>query len=162
MDWTTPAEDQPIWSPADDGSAGLEAPSPTGSMPEAPRSGGSHSALGGLRRTLATAFLAVGLLVVGGVAVVNAADPVGSAAPGATTQPSAGSGNAVTPGGGAPQAPTGGAPNRPAANGGAPSGRAGHDCPNMGGSGTGGSGGSTAPSNPTTPSTTNAPSSSNL
>ncbi len=46
--------------------------------------------IGGLRRGIVTAVLAVGLLVVGGAAAVTAAspDPSASAAPNATTQPS--------------------------------------------------------------------------
>jgi hypothetical protein len=43
---------------------------------------------GGARRGIATALLAAGLLVVGGVAAVSAADPSASPAPNATTQPS--------------------------------------------------------------------------
>jgi hypothetical protein len=72
-------------------------------------------AVTGVRRGLLTAVLAVGLLGVGGVAVVMAAspDPSASPAPNATTQPS---GNGGTT---------------------APSTRPGHgsgaDCPNMGG-----------------------------
>jgi hypothetical protein len=163
MDWTTPPADQPIWSPAGETPAGLGAASPIGTTPDPSRSTWSHPALGGLRRTIATALLAVGLLVVGGVAVVNAADPVGSAAPGATTQPSTGSGQGTAPGAGSPQAPNGGGPNRQAPNGAAPGGRTGHDCPNMGGSaGNQGSGGRTGPSSPAAPSTTDTPSSSNL
>ena len=89
--------------------------------------------LGGARRTVATALLAVGLLTVGGAAVVFAADPSASAAPNATTQPS-----------------TGGGTTRP--NGQAPTRHNGADCPNMGGSG--GSGGSgTAPGSSAAPST---------
>jgi len=41
----------------------------------------------GMRRGIATALLAGGLLVVGGVAAVSAADPSASPVPGATTQP---------------------------------------------------------------------------
>ena len=48
----------------------------------------------GLRRTIATAFLAAGLLAVGGVAVVSAASPT----PSASSAPS-GSGGPTTPGG---------------------------------------------------------------
>ncbi len=166
MDWTTPPEDQPIWSPAGDQPVGSWASSPAGTTPQPSEtpSPSIRPRLGGIRRTVATAFLAVGLLIVGGVAVVNAADPSGSAAPNATTQPSTGSGNGAAPGSGSPrQAPNGAAPNGQAPNGGAPSGRAGHDCPNMG-SGSSGqrSGGSTAPSTPTTPSSSGTPSSSNL
>ena len=122
MDWTTPPVDQPLWSPAGETPAGLGPPSPIGTTPEPSRSPGGYPALGGLRRTIATAFLAVGLLVVGGVAVVNAADPAGSAAPGATTQPSTGSGNGSAPGAGSPQAPNGAGPNRQGPKGAAPGG----------------------------------------
>jgi hypothetical protein len=75
-----------------------------------------------VRRGILTAVLAVGLLGVGGVAAVMAAspDPSASPAPNATAQPS--------PNGGTTNPST-----RP--------GRAGHDCPNGGGT-TGGSGGS--------------------
>jgi hypothetical protein len=96
------------------------------------------SALGGIRRGIATGLLAVGLLVVGGVAVVSAADPSG--APSATTLPSGGTGdtNGVAPDG------TG----RP---GHAANGAARGDCPDKGtgsadGPGSGGAGSSAAPS----------------
>lgn len=128
MDWTNPHETPPVWAP----------PSPVEqaiAQPTAPRSG-----LRGIRRTVATALLAVGLVAVGGVAVVNAADPATSPAPNATTQPSIGTGGGTT------------APLAPRSNGTAPSGQRGHGCPNMGGSGSGnqgpgssGSGGRTAP-----------------
>ena len=91
---------------------------------------GDRPLLGGVRRTVATALLAVGLLTVGGVAVVFAADPSASPAPNATTQPS-----------------TGGGTTRP--NGQAPAGHSGVNCPNMGGSG----GSRTAPTSPAAPST---------
>jgi hypothetical protein len=110
---------------------------------------GQHG-LGGARRVAATALLAVGLLVLGGVAVVNAADPTGSAAPNAT-QPSNGNGSNGS-GGTAPTAPNGSAPQ------GQPGGHARGDCPNMGngsGSGSGSSGGSSAPSNGTSSPSTN-------
>ena len=72
MDWN----DQPATQPA---------PTPLVAATE------SRSAFGGMKRTAATALLAVGLLVVGGVAAVNAADPSTSPAPSAaTTQPSTG------------------------------------------------------------------------
>jgi hypothetical protein len=100
---------------------------------------------GGLRRGIATAALAVGLLVVGGTAVVLAADPSASPAPGATTQPSTGSRGSTRPNGGAP-------------NGQAPTGKT-HDCPNMGGSGSGGSSGSGSSSSPSTNGATSSPSS---
>jgi hypothetical protein len=76
----------------------------------------------GVRRGILTAVLAVGLLGVGGVAAVMAAspDPGTTAAPNATTQP---------------------APNGGTANPSTSPGRAGHGCPNGGGS-TGGSSGS--------------------
>ena len=86
----------------------------------------------GVRRGLVTAVLAVGLLGVGGVAVVMAAspDPSASPAPNATTQPS---------GNGGTTAPS----TRP----GRGSGHSGADCPNMGGSsGSGSSGSSGSPS----------------
>ena len=41
----------------------------------------------GMRRGIATALLAGGLLIVGGVAAVSAADPSASPAPNATSQP---------------------------------------------------------------------------
>ena len=69
---------------------------------------------GGLRRGIATAFLAAGLLVVGGAAAVSAADPSASPSPNATTTP-------TTPGSGGTTRPnhTG-------------------NCPNMGTNGSGG------------------------
>ena len=109
MDWTQP----PAWEPAQ--------PPPAQPAPEPPT--GSSPVLGGVRRTIATVVLAVGLLIVGGSAVVMAADPSASPAPNATTQPSTGSGGTTTPRTHTPGSTT--------------------DCPNMGGSG---SGGSTAPS----------------
>src|SRR6202008_2158435 len=57
------------------------APTPPAAAPE------GRTAFGGMKRTVATAMLAVGLLVVGGVAVVNAADPSASPAPTTTTRP---------------------------------------------------------------------------
>jgi hypothetical protein len=90
---------------------------------------GSGLPFGVARRTIATVALAIGLLVAGGTAVVFAADPSGSPAPNATTQPSTGTGGSTTP-----KTHSG-------------------NCPNMGGNGgSRGSGGSTAPSTP--PSTT--------
>jgi hypothetical protein len=90
---------------------------------------GGRPLLGGARRTVATALLAVGLLTVGGAAVVFAADPSATPAPNATTQPS-----------------TGGGTTRP--NGQTPGGHTGANCPNMGGSGGSGTtpGSSAAPS----------------
>jgi hypothetical protein len=102
---------------------------------------GGRPLLSGARRTVATALLAVGLLTVGGAAVVFAADPSASPAPNATTQPS-----------------TGGGTTRP--NGQAPKAHNAADCPNMGGSsGSGTSPGSSAPS---TNGSTSSPSASNL
>jgi hypothetical protein len=103
---------------------------------------GGRSLLSGTRRTVATALLAVGLLTVGGAAVVFAADPSASPTPNATTQPS-----------------TGGGTTRP--NGQAPGSHNAADCPNMGGS----SGSGTAPGSSAAPSTngsTSSPSTSDL
>ena len=110
-----PAQQTPAWEPA--------SYSPPPAAPAQP------AAFGGIRRTIATVGLAVGLLVVGGTAVVLAADPSASPAPAATTAPSGGT---TAPSGGTttPRTHTGSTKN----------------CPNMGGSGSGGSGGSTAPS----------------
>ncbi|HEX7471604.1 MAG TPA: hypothetical protein VF323_00860 [Candidatus Limnocylindrales bacterium] len=55
----------------------------------------SRTIRSGLRRTIATAILATGLLAVGGVAVVSAASPT----PAASSAP-AGSGGPTTPGAG--------------------------------------------------------------
>jgi hypothetical protein len=118
----------------------------------APAAPGGQRILGSTRRTVVTALLAVGLLTVGGVAVVFAADPSASPAPTTTTQPSSGTGNGVAPNGGT---------TRP--NGQAPRSHSGVNCPNMGGSG--GSGGSTAPDGTAAPSTdgsTSSPSTSDL
>jgi hypothetical protein len=139
MDWTTPSETPPVWAPP-------ETPAPA---PEAVTSPASDR-LGGMKRTVATALLAVGLLTIGGVAVVNAADAAATPPPNATTQPSTGGGTTEPPSPGT---------NGVTPRGQAPSGRAGHDCPNMGGSGSGssnpGTGGSTAPSAGSSESTTN-------
>jgi hypothetical protein len=107
----------------------------------APAASGGHTILGPARRTIATLLLAVGLLAVGGVAVVFAADPSATPAPSATTQPSTGgSGGTVTP----------------RTNGQTPAGGAGHVCPDKGtgGTGSGGAGSSAAPSTPSTDPTT--------
>jgi hypothetical protein len=98
---------------------------PTWTTPAAPELTASRPLLAGARRGIATALLAAGLLVVGGVAAVNAADP--SPSPSAT-QPS-------SPG-------TSGQPANPNTSGGQHKG----NCPNAGGST--GSGGSTAPTTP--------------
>ena len=84
MDWN----DQPAWEPA--------SYSPPPAEPTAPA---STFAFGGIRRTIATAALAVGLLVVGGTTVVLAADPSASPAPAATTQPKTHTGNCPNMGG---------------------------------------------------------------
>ena len=115
------------------------APAPTpGPSSNAPR-------LSGPRRAIATAVLSVGLLALGGAAVVLAADP----SPGTTTTPNATTAPANGGSGTAPSAPTTpGAPGtRPQHGQGAKG-----DCPNMGGSGSGSSGsGSSGSSNSTTP-----------
>jgi hypothetical protein len=102
-----PAQHPPAWEPASYTPPPASAPAPS---------------FGGIRRTIATAALAVGLLVLGGTAVVLAADPSASPAPAATTAPSGGTTT--------PRTHTGST----------------RDCPNMGGSGSNGSGGSSAPS----------------
>jgi hypothetical protein len=104
--------DQPAWEPAQPPVEPASYSPPPGFA--APASG---SAFGGIRRTIATAALAVGLLIIGGTAVVLAADPSASPAPNATTAPSGGTTT--------PRTHSGSSAN----------------CPNMGGSG-----GSTAPS----------------
>lgn len=103
-DWAR-AQPAPAWEPA--------------SYSPPPAAATTPAAFGGIRRTIATVALAVGLLVVGGTAVVLAADPSASPAPNATTAPSGGTTT--------PRTHTGSSAN----------------CPNMGGSG---SGGSTTPS----------------
>ena len=102
----------------------------TWTAPAAPEPGAPRPTVGGGRRSIATALLAAGLLIVGGVAVVNAADPSPTPTP-STTQPS-------DPG-------TSGQPANPNSGGTQHKG----NCPNMGtGSGSGGSGGSSAPTTP--------------
>jgi hypothetical protein len=102
--------------------------------------------LGPARRGAATLLLALGLLAIGGGAVVFAADPSTSPAPSTTAQPSTGTRGGTT----TPSQPNG-------------SGRTDHssvNCPNKGGSG---NGGSTAPSTaPSTDGSTSSPSSSDL
>ena len=117
-----PAQPPPAWEPA------------TSSPP--PATPAATPAFGGIRRTIATAALVVGLLVVGGTAVVLAADPSASPTPNATTAPSGGT---TAPSGGS-TAPSGGT-TTPRTHDGSTK-----NCPNMGGSGSSGSGGSTAPS----------------
>ena len=126
MDWSdqpaVPA--QPPREPSPFASASYSPP------PAAPVDGAERPFLGGARRTVATALLAVGLLTVGGAAVVFAADPSATPAPNATAQPSTGGGTTR--------------PSGPRA--------AGHnaaDCPNTGGSG----GAGTAPGSSAAPST---------
>jgi hypothetical protein len=117
MDWN----DLPARSPAQ---PATDSPPPAMDPKPAP---------GGVRRRIATAALAVGLLVVGGTAVVLAADPSASPAPSAATQPSDGSGGTTQPsddGSGTPGSRT-------------HKGGSAGDCPDKDGSG---SGGSTAPS----------------
>ena len=111
-----------------------------------------------LRRGIATALLATGLLVIGGAAVVNAADPSTSPAPSQATSPD-GSGTAPSQtdpsqGGSGQQPDTQGGGHRgPGA--GAQGGTHG-DCPNMGSDQ--GSNGGSAPTTPTTPTPTTTPS----
>ena len=134
MDWSdqpaTPAQPQP--SPF---ATAPSSPAPA----DGPAEPSGRSVLGGTRRTIATALLAVGLLTVGGAAVVFAADPAASAAPNATTQPSTGAGGAAP-----------GTTTRPNGGPGGGSHNAG-DCPDKGGTGTGGGGGGATPSTPPTP-----------
>ena len=118
-----PEPTRPAWDPAQ----------PMPAEPESTPSG-QPAAFGGVRRTIATAALAVGLLVVGGSAVVLAADPSASPDPSATTAPSAGATQ--------PRTHTPGSTK---------------DCPNMGGSGSGGSGGSGGSTAPSTPAPTSSP-----
>jgi hypothetical protein len=113
-----------------------------------------------VRRGIATALLATGLLVLGGAAVVNAADP--------STSPTPSSGTEVAPdaSGTAPSQTDpsqGGSGTQPDTQGqgrghhgaGAQGGAAG-DCPNMGGDQ--GSSGGSPPTTPTTPAPTTTPS----
>jgi hypothetical protein len=85
----------------------------TWTAPAAPEPAASRPSLGGARRTIATARLAAGLLVVGGVAVANAADPSPTPTP-STTQPTdpGTSGQPANPSPGTNQAhPKGNCPN---------------------------------------------------
>lgn len=141
MDWSdqpaVPAQPSPLASTA------AYTP-PPGTDSATPVETGSRSILSGTRRTVASVVLAVGLLTVGGAAVVFAADPSATPTPNATTQPS-----------------TGGGTTRPSGQ--APKTHNGADCPNMGGSsGSGGSG--TAPGSSAAPSdgSTSSPSTSDL
>lgn len=119
--------------------------SPAAATVSADRPG--RSVLGGARRTIATALLAVGLLTVGGVAVVFAADPSATPAPSGAAAPST-NGSGTTPSTGTNRAPRGGG------------GVDGVDCPDKG-TGSGSGGGSTTPDPsqaPTTDDPTTAPS----
>jgi len=143
MDWSDqPAVPAQPLSPSPFAAPASYSP-PPGPGYSTPVETGGRSLLGGTRRTVATALLAVGLLTVGGVAVVFAADPSATPTPNATTQPS-----------------TGGGTTRP--NGQAPTGHGSANCPNMGGSGSRGSG--TTPASPAAPSdgSTSSPSTSDL
>ena len=67
-----------------------DAPDPTDALPTQEGLGSRPASpvqFRGMRRGIATALLAGGLLVVGGVAAVAAADPSASPTPNATTQP---------------------------------------------------------------------------
>jgi hypothetical protein len=144
MDWS----DQPAGQPAP------FAPSPvTAETPAQPAS--PSPVLGGPKRLIATTMLALGLLGVGGAAVVFAADPATTPAPSAATTPngSGGTGGTTTPG------------TRPERQGAPGQGHAKGDCPNMGGTtgGSRGSGGTTAPSTaPSTNGSTSTPSQTDL
>jgi hypothetical protein len=143
MDWSDqpagkPAHSPPPGSPfaASDPAPESFSPAPAASPASASPDVRGRSHLGGARRTIATALLAVGLLTVGGVAVVFAADP--SASPEASAQPSTGGGADVAPD----------ATSRPHRDGAA--GRSSGDCDKAeGGSG----GGSTTPDASEAPST---------
>jgi hypothetical protein len=135
MDWSDQPATQPAHSPPGSPFAAPE-PVPPAAAPD-PSDGRGRSHLGGPRRTIATALLAVGLLTAGGVAVVFAADPSASPAPSGAAAPST-DGNGATPGTGT---------TRPQRQGGA--GHDGVDCPDKG---TGG-GGSTSPDGSAAPST---------
>jgi hypothetical protein len=96
--------------------------------PAAPEPTATRPLLLGARRGIATALLAAGLLVLGGVAAVNAADPSPTPTPNAT-QPS-------NPGtSGQPATPNSGGTHK-------------GNCPNMGSGNGSGSGGSSAPTTP--------------
>ena len=111
--------------------------------PPSPASSPVGPRLSGPRRAIATAVLSVGLLALGGAAVVLAADP----SPSPTTTPNAPTAPANGGSGTAPSSPaTPGTPGtRPQHGTGAK-----FDCPNMGTSGSGASG-SSGSSNGTTP-----------
>ena len=152
MDWSDQPASQPVHAPPGEAPFAAYAPAsfspqPSGAASAATPAGGSFRP-GGVRRTIATALLAVGLLTVGGVAAVFAADPSATPAPSATT-PST-NGGSTAPGTGTTRPPRQGGTHNAA------------DCPNMG---TGSGGGSTSPNPSTAPSTngsTSSPSSSGL
>jgi hypothetical protein len=73
-----------LWDAADPTDAN---PTEWSAASAAPPSVPAPNRLGGGRRGLATAMLAAGLLIIGGVAAVSAADPSASSAPDATSQP---------------------------------------------------------------------------
>jgi hypothetical protein len=153
MDWSDQPASQPVHAPPGDAPFAAHAsasfsPEPSGSAAAATPDRGSFR-LGGIRRTIATALLAVGLLTVGGVAVVFAADPSATPAPKATTPSTNGGSTAPS---------TGTTPSTTAPRGA----HHGAGCPNMG---TGSGGGSTSPNASTAPSTngsTSSPSTSDL
>ena len=141
MDWSNQPAGQPAHSPPGV-PFGTPDPSPPASFSPAPATvpsdGRGRSHLGGARRTIATALLAVGLLTVGGVAVVFAADPSATPAPSGATAPSTdGSGNGTAPGSGTNRGDRQGAA------------RDGADCPDKGTDGRG----STTPDASAAPST---------
>jgi hypothetical protein len=149
MDWSDQPATQPAHSPPSSPPAAPALPAP-----QTAESDVRTPVLSAAKRGIATVLLAVGLLVVGGVAAVSAADPSGSPAPAATSQPSDGSGGTAPdassqPGGQA--APNGGA-------------RTHGDCPGKGtgASGTDGSGGTGSSPAPATNGSTSSPSTDNL
>lgn len=125
MNWNDQPAGRPAHSPPESSWAPVEPATPVvpvTAAPTAPR----RSVLSGARRGVATALFAVGLLVVGGVAVVSAADPSASAVPEATTAPTTDGGGDVAPD----------ASSVPGRHGGA-NGAAKGDCPDKGTGGTG-------------------------
>ncbi len=145
MTWSDQPANQPAHSPP--ASSPFAAPDPAANDPAVPASFSpaptpasaerrGRPFLGGARRTIATALLAVGLLTVGGVAVVFAADPSASPAPSGAAAPAT-DGNGTAPSSGTNRAQRGAA------------GTDGVDCPDKG---TGG-GGSTTPDASQAPST---------
>jgi hypothetical protein len=147
--WTEPA--RPGVTPGTPGTSRQPDGAPTEpawSTPVAPVQ--AKPAMSGLRKGLATALLAAGLLAVGGVAIVNAADPSASPAPSQASPDTNGSGSGGTTTPQDPQTSPG-----QQRQGGA-QGRAGHDCPNKGGGSNGtdsGSNGSTTPNATSSPDT---------